>query len=186
MDFRKETRGENATKAVEQVACFYDNAIYEKDGKVVAQYAEIWGHPDSEIGKNQTNLALVSERQERNGKTTFNHSISLYPNQVQQILEVAGDNVAPLLDKNGNKVGTIVGYKSDLMRVERNGKVIGLMPNTKTLQPSDLSVAEVDGKDIRSRIFEAMREAKVAKGEKVAPQVQAEAPQVEQAEPELV
>jgi len=177
MDFRRETRGANATKAVDLVACFYDNSVAKKDGKVAAHYGEVWGHPGAEISEGQTNLALVTQRTEADGKTQFNHSVAFFPGQVEAIKEAAGDNHTPLLDKDGVERGTIYGVKADLMSVSREGKVVGFMPNTKTLQATTLSVGDKDGKDIRAQIFDSMAVSKLARdAEKAAPQA---APQAE-------
>lgn len=191
MDFRKDSRGTGATKGVDLFISFYENAVVEKDGAVTAHYGEAYGHPDAPVSKDQSNLALVTQRTERDGKTLFSHSAPFYPKQMEAIIEAAGDNTAPLKNKDGKVVGTIYGVKADVMTSQSKGKTIGFIPNTKTLQPSELSVAEVGGLDIRSRAFAAMKEAKAAREAekaKEAPVAEVEAEQVleHDNEPELV
>ncbi|HEU5223074.1 MAG TPA: hypothetical protein VFU07_05260 [Candidatus Lumbricidophila sp.] len=195
MDFRKETRGEHGTtKAVELVIGFYDTSVVraKETNEVTNAYGESWGHPDSEIGKNQTNLALLTKSVEFDGKPKIDHSTPFSIKQLEQIKAAAGDNVAPLLDKDGVRRGTLYGVRADLFRVldKDKEKVVGYMPNTKTLQASELSVADVNGVNIRDRIFAAQAEAKAAKAaaapSKAAPEVEVAevAPSVE-LEPEL-
>lgn len=185
MDFRKETRGTGATKSVDLVACFYDTSVAMKDGKASAHYGEFWGHPDAEVGKDQSNLALVTQRSEVNGKPQFDHSVAFYPAQMEAIKAAAGDNHSPLLDKDGVARGTIYGIKGDLMSVQREGKTVGFMPNTKTLQASELSVGDKDGAAIRTRIFDSMAASRAAQeAEKAGAEApKAEAPQAEAAAP---
>lgn len=194
MDFRKESRGTGATKGVDLVISFYDNAKATKDGKVSAYYVEAWGHPDSALAKDQTNLALVSQRTEHNGKKVINHSFPLYPKQMEALIAAAGANVSPLLDRDGVRIGTNYGVKADLMNATNKEQAIGYIPNTKTLQPSDLSVSDINGKDIRSRIFASMKKSREVRDALKAQETPAvekavEAPAVEQvleAEAELV
>jgi len=175
MDFRKQTRGENATKQVPLAIAFYDNGVApsRKDpSKVGAYFGSAYGHPDAPIGKDQTNLALLTERKEVDGEKRYNHATAFYPEQMAAIKDAAGDNVAPLLDKDGNRRGTVYGVTADLMSVRREidgeTKAVGFMPNTKTLGPSDLPVAEVDGKTITQRIYNAERAAVAARDAKAA------------------
>ncbi|MDP9903199.1 hypothetical protein [Arthrobacter bambusae] len=181
MDFRKQTRGENALKKVPLVIAFYDNGVApsrKEPGKVGAYFGSAYGHPDASIGKNQTNLALLTERKDVDGEKRYNHSTAFYPEQMEAIKAAAGDNTAPLLDKEGNRRGTIYGVTADLMSVKREidgeKKAVGFMPNTKTLAASEFSVAEVDGKTINQRIFESERAAVAARDAK-----HAEAKQIE-------
>lgn len=171
MDFRKETRGENSTRGIDGVISFYDNGVApdKKDpSKIGVYFGAAYAHPDSAIGKDQTNLALLTERKEVTGEdgksaTKYNHSVGFYPEQMEAIKAAAGDNVSPLLDEKGVRRGWNYGVKFDAMSVRRNGKNVGFMPNTKTLAPSELSVAEVDGKTINQRIFEAAQAAREAR-----------------------
>ena len=118
----------------------------------------------------------------------------------------AGDNVSPLLDKDGETVGKIYGVKADVFF--NNGQTV---INTKSIEKSDLSVAPVevqvpqaDGstvpetQDIQKRIYshnetvKAAREAaQAAAPEAAQAEATAEAPAPEaaqaeaQSEPEL-
>lgn len=175
MDFRKQTRGENATKQVPLVIAFYDNgtAPSRKDpSKIGAYFGSAYGHPDAPIGKGQTSLALLTERKDIDGEQRYNHSTAFYPEQMAAIKAAAGDNTAPLLDKDGNRRGTVYGVTADLMSIRREidgkPKAIGFMPNTKTLGASELSVAEVDSKTINQRIFESERAAVASRDAKRA------------------
>lgn len=184
VDVRKDTRGPGAMKGVDLAVIHYDNAKHEVDGKVVTQWADVRVHPDSDLGKGQSNLALVT----KNGKDGAgpNRTHPYKTSQMDKVIEAAGDNVAPLLDKDGTKVGNVYGVKADLMIPDKD-----MMFNSKKLEPSDLSVATENGVTIMDRIIEAQSTAKAAKAAEAtveAPEDQAQVEEQVQAssdEPEL-
>ena len=94
---------------------------------------------DTAAGKGDTNTNLVSTpgKPDENGKPRANHSIYITEKQLQTIIEAAGDN------KITKKGVTFLGIKADLMpATDNNGKNIGLMPNTKTVTPSDYKLTD--------------------------------------------
>lgn len=165
-----------STKGVDLAVAVYDKsvAIDKETQEVKAQYVNAGIHPDSPLaqGPDQTILALNSKRDE-NSKSGYNNSAPYSGNQYEQMLAAAGDNVAPLLNKDGETVGKVLGLKADLIPARDKS---GMAINTKTLAPSELSVGEIGGKDIQTRTFETQVANKAAKDEqKAAPVAEAEA-----------
>lgn len=194
-----------STRGVDLAVLVYDNAKYvdPKKNEVTAVYANAQMHPDSPLAEGQRSLSL-STRKDDNGK--YNSNVRYTPKQIEAMETAAGDNVSPLLDKNGDTVGKIYGVKGDVFF--NSGQTV---INTKTVEKSDLSVAPVevevaqpDGstvletQDIQKRIYshnetvKAAREAaKAAAPAAAQPEATAEAQAPEaaqaeaQSEPEL-
>lgn len=183
------THGKGAMKGVNLVVISYDNGVHTNDKtKAVSRYLDARVSPQDERAAGQTSLALVTRKTDRGYSNSERYtSKEDGTGQFEQIVEAAGDNVAPLTDKEGNVVGNIYGVKADVFPSKG-----GLVINTKTLEASDFSVGNDDkGRDIREQIFDSQREAKAAR-EAAAPQAeapeaeaQAEAPQAENDEPGL-
>lgn len=62
-------------------------------------------------------------------KGGFNTNVAYGPKQFESIVAAAGDNAQPLLNKDGEKVGTVYALKGDLLRtnykkVDENGKTV--------------------------------------------------------------
>ena len=158
----------NSMKGVELIAVVRPGRVaYKKDEKgeltneVVANYVDVMVNnsalkkADIQAGKGQEHPNLLNQRKEytdkESGETkvSFNHEIRLTPNQLTAI-ETAGAGKA--LDKDGTKY---IPFKADVMPLtetvkDADGKVVmnekgepkkqmvGFMPNTKTLEPSEL------------------------------------------------
>lgn len=187
-----------STRGVDLAVLVYDNAKYvdPKKNEVTAVYANAQMHPDSPLAEGQRSLSL-STRKDDNGK--YNSNVRYTPKQIEAMETAAGDNIAPLLDKNGDTVGKIYGVKGDVFF--NNGQTV---INTKSVEKSDLSVAPVevqvpqpDGttvpetQDIQKRIYSHNETVKAAReaAQAAAPEAaqaeataQAEAPEAAQAE----
>lgn len=187
-----------STRGVDLAVLVYDNAKFvdPKKNEVTAIYANAQMHPDSPLAEGQRSLSL-STRKDDKGK--YNSNVRYAPKQIEAMSAAAGDNTAPLLDKDGGQVGNIYGVKGDVFF--NNGQTV---INTKSIEKSDLSVAPVevqapqaDGttapetQDIQKRIYshnetvKAAREAaQAAAPETPAAEAGAEAPAPEAAETE--
>lgn len=160
-----------SVKAVDLAIVSYDKSVYRdaetKDVKTYFVNANI--HPDSPLaqGADQTFLGLNSKRDEK-AKSGYNNSAGYSRDQMAAIAEAAGDNQAPLLDKDGGTVGTIYGVQADLLPARDKS---GMAINTKTLGPTPLTVGSVAGRDIQTRIIETQKANKAAKeAQKPAPE----------------
>lgn len=165
-----------STKAVDLSVVSYDKSVWrDAETKDIKTYFVTAGiHPDSPLaqGPDQTILALNSKKDEKS-RSGYNNSAGYSRDQMAKIAEVAGDNKAPLLDKDSNVVGTIYGVQADLLPA---GDKSGMAINTKTLRPTPLSVGEVGGRDIQTRIIETQKANKAAKeAQKPAPEAGTEA-----------
>lgn len=157
-DLRKETHGPGSMSGVNVVVIAYDNRKSEKDGKT-AFYLDARIHPGDRRGPGQTNLALVSKRDEKSPKG-YNNMSRYTESQFDAIKEAAGDNVTDLTTQTGDVVGKIYGLKADLLVNQQKEVIL----NTKKLQGSDLSVKpNAENKDIRTQIFDAQRAAQAAR-----------------------
>ncbi len=145
----------------------------------VTRYPDIRVHPDDPRAEGQTTLALRTKKQEAG---QYSNGVAMAESQMKSIAEAAGpEGTTPLLNKDGEQVGTTYAVTADLMYA--SGKGNGLVPNTKTLKASDPEYGvqpTADGKTINNRIFEAQTAAKEAKeaaaAEAEAPEPEAEAP----------
>jgi hypothetical protein len=183
-DLRKETHGAGSMNGVNTVVIAYDNRKSERDGKT-AFYLDARIHPGDKRAPGQTNLALVSKRDEKS-PTGFNNMERYSESQFDAIKEAAGDNVTDLTTNKGEVVGKIYGVKADLLITQQKSVIL----NTQKIGASDLSVKDnAEGKDIRTQIFDAQRAAKAARdgasttAEAVVETPAVETPAVEEAKP---
>src|SRR5664280_702536 len=146
-------KGKGAMTGVNLIARVYDNGA-TKDGK--SHYADVQVDSRDARGPEQTNLHLKSERVKGpDGKTSYNNGAPYSVNQLQEIVKAAGPNKEPLLDKDGVQVGTLYGFKGNVMPATRG---TGLVVNTKTVEASE---HKVDAKTLDNQ-FESMRVAREA------------------------
>lgn len=181
-DFRKETHGAGSMKGVNLVVIAYDNRVAKKDDVVTTHYLDARIHPDDRRAAGQTTLALVSKKDEKS-PSGYNNSARYSASQFEAIQTAAGDNVTDLKNQDGTVVGKIYGIKADVMVSSE-----GVIANTKTVEASELSVADDEkGRDIRARIFDSQRTAKAAAqaAKAAAPEKAAEA-EAAKGEPVLV
>ncbi|WP_311245252.1 MULTISPECIES: hypothetical protein [unclassified Microbacterium] len=157
VNLKSEVHGKGATKEVNLVVLAYDNRVAKKDGVVTTRYLDARVHPGDRRAPGDTNLALVTKDDPKapGGKS---NSARYSANQFEAIKQAAGDNVTDLVDRDGTVSGKIYGVKADLL-INKGEVVI----NTKTLDGPGLSIADENGKDIRTRIFDSMAEAKAAR-----------------------
>ena len=155
---------------VNLVAVTYDNST-TKDGKE-SQYLDVQVDGRDPRGKGQTNLHLVSERTEFEGKTRYNNSAPYTKKQFDAIKEAAGDNKTPVINKDGQEVGTLYAVKASVMPA---GTGKGLVINTA--KPMSTSEFKVDAKTLTGQM-DAVRDAKAAKA--AAKEAAAPAPEAEQ------
>lgn len=175
VDLRKETQGENSTKGLDLVVIAYDNRVHKnkETGEVLNHYLDVRLHPEDRRAPGQTTLALVSKKDAKS-PNGYNNSAPYASKQFEAIVEAAGDNKTPLTNQTGEVLGTIYGVKADVFI--NKGLVIA---NTKTLEPSTFSVQnDAAGKDIRTRMFDSMKEASQARdAAKAAAAAEAPAPE---------
>lgn len=173
-DLRSKTHGEGALEDVNLVVMAYDKRVArnKETGEISTHYLDARIHPGDRRGPGETNLALVSKKDEKS-PTGYNNSARYSAGQFAAIQKAAGDNVADLTLKDGEVVGKIYGVKANLLI--NNGEVI---INTKTLAATKLSVQpNAEGDDIRKQIFDSMAKATAAR--EAAKAAQAEAPATE-------
>lgn len=161
-----------STKSVPLYVAAYDKSVArdKETGEPRAQYVTAGIIPEAEQAKDQTQLALNSKKEEYKGKTQYNNSAPYSVSQFDQIKEAAGDNVAPLKNKEGETVGQVYGVQADVFPA-RDGS--GMTLNTKSLESTDFSVKPLtkdgevskngQGHDIQSRIVDTQRDNKAAK-----------------------
>ncbi|QWF85666.1 hypothetical protein HUW46_09121 [Amycolatopsis sp. CA-230715] len=141
-----------------------------RDGKT--HYVDVQVDARDPRVRGQTNLHLKSEPvQGADGKRRFNNDLPYSVRQLQEMAEAAGENHEPVLNKDGQKIGTLYGFKSDVMPAMR---ATGLVVKTKSAQPSDF---RVDDKTLDNQ-FDSMRAAREARNKATA--AQASAPAAEQ------
>lgn len=143
-------KGKGAMTGVNLVAKVYDNGA-TKDGK--SHYADVQVDARDSRGPGQTNLHLKSERVKTDNGVRYNNSAPYSVGQLDEIKKAAGPNTEPLLDKDGNAVGTLYGFKGNVMPASRG---TGLVVNTKEVSSSEFKV----DKDTLDNQFAAVREAK--------------------------
>lgn len=159
----------NSTKDVELIAVKRSNNVaFDQNGKPVAYYVDVMVNnmqANIEKGEGQALPNLYTKQQEYVSKDTgevkqgYNHGIRLTAGQMDTIMAVGGNNI---LSKND---GTqYIPFKADLMplrekQFDADGKVImdpntpdkpltkmvGYMPNTKTVQASDYGLLTEEG-----------------------------------------
>lgn len=162
-------KGKGSMTGVNLVARVYDNGA-TKDGK--SHYADVQVDARDSRGPEQTNLHLKSERVTApDGSTRFNNGAPYSIGQMDAIKEAAGPNTEPLRNEAGDKVGTVYGFKGNVMPATRG---TGLVVNTKEVGPSEF---KVDAKTLDNQ-YESMAKAKEARA--AAKQNEAQAPAPEQ------
>lgn len=182
-DLRKEVHGAGSMKGLDLAVIAYDNRVARKDDKITTRYLDVRIHPGDRRAEGQTQLALVSKKDEKS-PTGYNNSERYSEGQFEAIVEAAGDNVTDLTNKAGDVVGKIYGVNADLLVSGARELVI----NTKTVKGSELSVAPNEaGVDIRQQMFDSMKAAQAAReaakateAETSAPEASVEAPAPEE------
>ncbi|KAB7839524.1 hypothetical protein [Streptomyces mobaraensis] len=164
-------KGKGAMTGVNLIAKVYKNGV-TKDGK--SQYADIQLDARDPRGPEQTNLHLKSDRvQGENGKVRYNHGTPYSTGQMEEIVKAAGPNAEPILDKGGNEVGIIYGFKGNVIPATRG---TGLVVNTKSVKASEF---KVDDKTLNNQ-FASMRTAREAQTAAREARAQNSAPEAEQ------
>lgn len=182
VDIRKTTVGEKGMEAVDLVVIAYDNRVMEgKDGKVIRNFLDVRMSPEDRRAPTQTNLGLFA-KPDTKSPSGYNNSFGYAASQFDAIVEAAGDNTAPLLNAEGEKVGTIYGVNADLMSpASEDLRKHGLIIDTRTVKPSEKTVGEIDGKSVRDRIYESMAAVKARKAAEKTSEATVEAPTEEKA-----
>ncbi|WP_424863100.1 hypothetical protein [Streptomyces sp. MMS24-I29] len=146
-------KGKGAMTGVNLIAKVYKNSV-TKNGKAV--YADVQVDARDPRGPSQANLHLKSERVKGNDdKPRFDNGAPYSTSQMEEIVKAAGPNTEPILDKDGKEVGTLYGFKGNVIPTTRH---TGLVVNTKSVGPSDF---KVDGKTLNNQ-FASMRAARTA------------------------
>ncbi|MCX5103423.1 hypothetical protein [Streptomyces sp. NBC_00439] len=163
-------KGKGMMTGVNLIAKVYKTGI-TKDHK--SQFADVQVDARDPRGPEQTNLHLRSERvTDDDGKTRYNNGAPYSVGQMAKIAKAAGPNTEPILDKGGNEVGTLYGFKGNVMPASHG---TGLVVNTNTVEPSDF---KVDDKTLDNQIA-SMRSAR--KAQPAAQEAQRQAPEAVQA-----
>ncbi|MEV7867533.1 hypothetical protein AB0P17_15835 [Streptomyces sp. NPDC088124] len=169
-------KGKGAMTGVNLIAKVYKNGI-TKDGK--SQYADVQLDARDPRGPEQTNLHLKSDQvQGEDGKVRYNNGVPYSTGQMEEIIKAAGPNTEPILNKDGNEVGTIYGFKGNVMPATRG---TGLVVNTKSIVASEF---KVDAKTLDNQFAStrAAHEARAAAKESLAPAPEAKQEQAAEAE----
>lgn len=171
-------KGKGGFSGVNTVIAAYDKSVHvnEKTG-ATTQWLDVQVDARDPRGKDDTNLHLYSERQEVDGKTRYGNGAAYSERQFGVIREAAGPNHEPILNKDGEQVGTLYAVKADVTKAA-NGR--GLIINTKADKDGKVHVGPADfkvEKDTLANQFEAMR---VARGSRQAPAPEQQAPVPEQ------
>lgn len=162
--------GEGAMTNVNLLVKTYDNAI-TKNGKT--QFLDVMVDHRDQRGPGQTNLHLVSKKQEIDGKTRYNNGTGYSMNQFETIKAAAGPNVEPVTNKDGEQIGETFAVKASVMPTKD-----GLIINTnKGVSQSDFKMEP----NTLNNQFESM---KVAKQARQAERQTAEAQQAQTAQPD--
>ena len=157
-------KGKGAMTGVNLIAKVYKNG-FTKDGKSV--YADVQVDARDQRGPSQTNLHLKSERVTGDdGKTRFNNGAPYSVGQFEELVKAAGPNTEPILDQDGQEVGTLYGFKGNVMPATRG---TGLVVNTKSVEASEF---KVEDKTLDNQ-FVSMREARTAQTAAKGTQTQA-------------
>ena len=146
-------KGKGAMTGVNLIAKVYDNGA-TKDGK--SHYADVQVDARDSRGPEQSNLHLKSERVTGpDGKERFANTAPYSVGQMEEIITAAGPNKEPLLNRAGEQVGTVYGFKGNVMPASRG---TGLVVNTKSVEASEF---KVDPKTLDAQ-FSSMKAAKEA------------------------
>lgn len=188
-DFRKDSG--NSTKNVEMIAVVRPGHVAMRqdketgESKPSAAYVEVMVNnsalkkADIQAGKGQENPNLYSKKTEYtadNGekKTGYEHGIRMSMNQLDAIEKVGGKNT--LTKEDGTKY---IPFKADVMGLsetvkDKDGKpvmgddgkpkqqLVGYMPNTKTLEPTELGTLTQNRLDKHFANTKALGEVKDA------------------------
>lgn len=166
-------KGKGAMTGVNLLARTFDNNV-TKDGKT--RFVDVQLDARDSRGANQTNLHLMSTRTtDDKGKVRFNNGAPYSASQFEKMVETAGPNHEPILDKDGQTIGHTFAVKANVMP---SSKGSGLVINTDTLEQSDF---KIDDKTMDNQ-FASMKEARVAQQEareaaQTAAESQVEAPE---------
>ncbi|MFD7554569.1 hypothetical protein ACFV9E_08520 [Streptomyces sp. NPDC059835] len=163
-------KGQGAMIGVNLIAIVYKNG-FSRDGK--SRYADVQLDARDPRGQKQTNLHLKSDRvQDEDGKVRYNNGAPYSTSQMEEIAKAAGPNTEPILDKDGKEVGTIYGFKGNVMPATRG---TGLVVNTKSVEASEF---EVDSTTLDNQLT-SMRAARKAQAAARESQARASAPETE-------
>lgn len=141
--------GEGAMTNVNLLVKTYDNAV-TKNGKT--QFLDVMVDHRDQRGPNQTNLHLVSKKQELDGKTRYNNGAGYTVEQFGKIKTAAGPNVEPVTNQAGEAIGSVYAIKASVMP-NRDGLIIN---TNKEIGQSDF---KVEG-DTLDNAFASMKAAK--------------------------
>lgn len=178
VNLRKDAHGAGSMDGVNLVVIAYNNRKASKDGVVTTHYLDARVHPGDRRAVGQTNLALVSKKDPK-APNGFNNSARYSVGQFEAIKAAAGENKTDLTNKDGEVVGQIYGVKANLLI--SGGELIA---NTKTVEPTDLSVKpNAAGVDIRTQMFASMKAVKDARDAERTAAAQAVAPAAAVEEP---
>ncbi|MFD9867492.1 hypothetical protein ACFXI8_23710 [Streptomyces niveus] len=156
-------KGEGAMTGVNLIAKVYKNGV-TKGGK--SQYADVQLDARDPRGPEQTNLHLRSDQvQGEDGKVRYRNGVPYSTDQMEEIARAAGPNTAPILNKDGIEVGTVYGFKGNVMPAARG---TGLVVNTKSVRVSEFVV---DDKTLDNQ-FTSMRAARASRAAAAESQAQ--------------
>jgi hypothetical protein len=148
-------KGKGAMTGVNLLAKTFNNNL-TKDGKT--RFIDVQVDHRDPRGPEQTNLHLVSQRtQDKDGQTRFNNGAPYSSGQFVKIVDAAGPNSEPILDKDGQEVGRVYAVKANVMP---SSKGSGLVLNSESLTQSDF---KIDAKTMDGQ-FASMKAAKEAAG----------------------
>jgi hypothetical protein len=164
-------QGEGAMTNINLIVKTHFNNV-TKNGK--SQFLDAMVDHRDPRGPSQTNLHLVSRKQEHNGKTSYNNGAGYSMDQFEKIKAAAGPNTEPVTNKDGEQIGEAFAIKASVMPAKG-----GLIINTnKRIDQSDFKMEP----NTLNNQFESMKAAKQARqAEKTA-----EAQQAQTAQPEAV
>lgn len=163
-------RGKGAMTNVNLLMVQYDNARNVNQNGKETRFPNIQVDSRDPRAAGQTQLHVHSKRDEKS-KSGYNNDVPLSREQFDAISQAAGPNTEPLLNQEGDQVGTVYGFKASLMPASDKA---GLVPNTKKeLGQSDF---KVDGNTLDSQYAFMSENSKAKAAEKAA---QKDEPEVE-------
>lgn len=141
-EFRRDPAHPDAsTKGVNMIVSIYDKGgvgtAVSKNGKATNLY-NLDVAVNQEPGANpnlrpQYNEHLHTSYDKKSGQ--FSNTTPYYESQMGQIMEAAGQNTQPILDKDGEKIGNAFAVKANVMFKGRQA-----IMDTKSLEPSDVEL----------------------------------------------
>ena len=175
-------KGKGSFSGRNLVATVYEDAKTEKGGA----FAQVQLDARDEHAPGNTTLNLTSKLKEYNGEKRYDNGAHYSKDQIDKIVEAAGDNKYEGKTPQG-KAFTSYGIKADLMKANDGS---GLIVNTK--RPLEASEFAVDGEtfDRQVKSVQEARASRAAAKEEKAPEASKEAGasqevEVEQEEPEV-